>query len=270
MSEAQPQFLDVGVGAARRRIACLKQPGATPGILWLQGFKSEMASTKAAALAQWTAARGIALTRFDYSGHGRSEGRFEDGTLGRWLEEARAVFERLTDGPQVLVGSSMGGAIALLLLRRLIVEHPAGAARIAALVLIAPAWDMTEALMWARFPEAVRREVMDKGVWLRPSQYGDPYPISRGLIEDGRRHLLGQQRWSPGRPVSILHGRLDPDVPFEHSQRLMHLLDGGTARLVEVPDGEHRLSREEDIARLIGLIEGAIAASPLARARANP
>lgn len=260
MTERQPQFLDVGDGAARRRIACLVQPGSDPGkpgLVWLQGFKSDMISLKASALADWAAARGSALVRFDYSGHGQSAGRFEDGTLGQWIEEARAVLCRLTQGRQILVGSSMGGMIALALLKRLMVEQPAEAARIAALVLIAPAWDLTEELMWARFPDSVRTQIMRDGAWLRPSQYGDPYPITRGLIEDGRRHLIGRQPWNPGRPVLILHGRLDPDVPFEHSQTLCGLLEGGWCRLTEVPDAEHRLSRPADIARLFEIIEEA-------------
>jgi pimeloyl-ACP methyl ester carboxylesterase len=254
---AEPQFLDVGLGAARRRIAYRHQAGdgQRPGLFWLQGFKSDMVSTKAAALAEWAMPRGQALTRFDYSGHGESGGRFEDGTLGRWIEEARVVFDEVTRGPQIVIGSSMGGAIALSLSKRLQSEHPAAAARIKALVLIAPAWDMTEELMWAQFPESVQREVMEKGVWLRPSQYGDPYPISRALIEDGRRHLLARRRWNPGRPVAILHGRLDPDVPFAHSKALLSFLDGGLARLVEVPDGEHRLSRPQDLDKLFHLIE---------------
>ena len=256
--DVAPQFLTVGTGAASRRIACLASPGRRPGLLWLQGFKSDMVSTKADALARWSATQGLALTRFDYSGHGRSEGRFEDGTIGRWAEEARAVLERLTTGPQILIGSSMGGYIALLLLRRLLVEWPAGAAWIKALVLIAPAWDMTEELMWARFTSEARASVMNNGVWLRPSLYGDPYPITRGLIEDGRRHLIGRERWSPGRPIRILHGRLDPDVPFAHSEALMRLLDGRCARLIEVPDGEHRLSRPSDIEEMLNLIREVI------------
>ena len=256
MTPTEPQFLDVGAGVAHRRIACLLQAGSSPGLVWLQGFKSDMVSTKATALAEWAAHQRLGLARFDYSGHGRSGGRFEDGTLGRWLEEARAVFDRLTAGPQILIGSSMGGAIALALLRRLMVEHPAAAARIRALVLIAPAWDLTEELMWKAFPDAVKRAVMDTGVWLRPSHYGEPYPITRGLIEDGRRHLLARRRWNPGRPVVILHGRLDPDVPFAHSEVLTGFLDGGWARLREVADGEHRLSRPEDLALLFQLIDG--------------
>lgn len=259
MDPNTPQFLNVGAdrtrGAARRRIACLVQEGAGPGLIWLQGFKSDMVSTKATALAEWAAQHGRALVRFDYSGHGQSEGRFEDGTISRWLEEARAVFEEMCKGPHIVVGSSMGGYLALALVRRLMVEHPQAAARIKAVILIAPAWDMTEELMWAAFPDPVRREVMETGVWLRPSQYGDPYPITRGLIEDGRRHLFAARPWNPGRPVVILHGRLDADVPYAHSERLMSFLQGGWARLIEVPDGDHRLSRPHDIAQLIGLIE---------------
>jgi pimeloyl-ACP methyl ester carboxylesterase len=263
MTEPLPQFLDIGEGAARRRIAYLKQDGAGlndsagagPGLVWLQGFKSDMVSTKAAALSEWAAARGLPLTRFDYSGHGQSGGRFEEGTLGRWIDEARAVLETLTQGPQIVIGSSMGGCIALVLLKRLMADAPDVAQRIKALVLIAPAWDMTEELMWKQFPEAVRREIMDKGLWMRPSQYGEPYAITRGLIEDGRRHLIGRQKWNPGRPIAILHGRLDPDVPFAHSQALIANIDGGWARLVEVADGEHRLSRPEDIALLFQLID---------------
>lgn len=253
------QFLNVGTdgtaGAARRRIACLVQEGAGPGLLWLQGFKSDMVSTKAAALADWAAQKGRALVRFDYSGHGQSEGRFEEGTISHWLEEARAVFEQICKGPQIVIGSSMGGYLALALVRRLMAEHPAQAARITAVILIAPAWDMTEELMWAAFSDSARREVMDKGQWLRPSQYGDPYPITRGLIEDGRRHLFADRPWNPGRPIVILHGRLDPDVPYSHSERLVAFLQGGWTRLIEVPDGDHRLSRPQDIAQLIGLIE---------------
>jgi pimeloyl-ACP methyl ester carboxylesterase len=259
MTTAEAQFLEVGEGAARRRIAVLREAGRAPGLVWLPGFKSDMASTKAAALSDWARAEGLALTRFDYSGHGRSGGRFEDGTIGRWLEETLAVFTRLTRGPQILVGSSMGGYMALLALRRLLAEAPPEAARIKALVLIAPAWDMTEELMWKEFPEDVRRAVMEDGVWLRPSAYGDPYPITRSLIEEGRAHLIGRKAWDPGRPVVIIHGALDPDVPLQHSRDLVGVLDGNRTRLVIVPDGEHRLSRPEDLELLLGLLAELVA-----------
>lgn len=259
MAEPLPQFLDVGPGPARRRIAYLRQPeraAGRPGLVWLSGFNSQMTSTKASALAEWASREGLACLRFDYSGHGQSEGRFEEGTLSRWLEEAKAAFLQLTEGPQILVGSSMGGHIALLLLRALMQEAPQEAERIKALVLIAPAWDMTE-LMWANLPAAGRKDIEGKGVYLRPSRYGDgPYPITRGLIEDGRRHLIGSEPLDPGRPVHILHGLLDPDVPWEHTLDLVAHLSGDWTRVAAVPDGEHRLSRPEDIALLLDIVGG--------------
>jgi pimeloyl-ACP methyl ester carboxylesterase len=259
MADAQTQFLDVGTGAARRRIAYLKQPGGTPGLLWLQGFNSDMAGTKAEALSRWAREKGLAFTRFDYSGHGESEGRFEDGTIGRWLEETHQVFTRLTAGAQIVIGSSMGGYVALLLLRQLMAEAPTEAARIKALVLIAPAWDMTEELMWKQFPDAARQALVQDGVWLRPSQYGDPYPITRQLIEEGRHHLLARRPWDPGRPVHIMHGLLDPDVPWEHTLELESFLTGNRVHVSAVPNGEHKLSRPEDLKLLFAIIDGVIA-----------
>jgi pimeloyl-ACP methyl ester carboxylesterase len=253
MAGMQPQFLDVGSGAGKRRIAYLREGlfgGVKPGLVWLCGLKSEMTSTKATAVADWAREQGCACLRFDYSGHGQSEGRFEDGTVSRWLEETRAAFSQLTQGPQVLVGSSMGGYIALLLLKALMDEDPESAARIKGLVLIAPAWNMTE-LMWQRFPAAARKDIEENGVYLRPSAYEDgPYPITRALIEDGRKHLLGSGPFDPGRPVHILHGLQDPDVPWEHTLDLVAHLSGDWTRVSAVPDGEHRLSRPQDIALL--------------------
>ena len=217
-----------------------------------------MVSTKATAVADWARDQGRDCLRFDYSGHGQSEGLFEDGTVSRWLEETRAAFSQLTQGPQVLVGSSMGGYIALLLLRALMAEAPEEAARIKGLVLIAPAWDMTEELMWKDFPASARAAVMEQGVWLRPSLYGDPYPITRRLIEDGRKHLLGRAPWDPGRPIHIMHGLLDPDVPWEHTLELESVLTGGWVRVSAVPDGEHRLSRPEDLEMLLGIVEALV------------
>jgi pimeloyl-ACP methyl ester carboxylesterase len=223
------------------------------GLFWLPGYKSDMASTKATALAD--AARGrYGMTRFDYSGHGQSGGRFEDGTIGRWLAEAEAVFGRITSGPQVVIGSSMGGYLALLLLRRLLATAPAEAARIRALVLIAPAWDMTQQLMWNAFGPTERTAIGEQGVWLRPSAYGEPYAITRGLIEEGRAHLLAEAPFDPGRPVHILQGLADADVPADHTRRLLDLLPGGRVTLEEIPDGDHRLSRPEDLARLTAVV----------------
>jgi alpha-beta hydrolase superfamily lysophospholipase len=252
----------VSVGADARRIACLQEPPSRPGrpgLVWLCGLKSEMTSIKATAVADWARSQGLASLRFDYSGHGQSEGRFEAGTLTRWLEETEAVFRRLTEGPQVLVGSSMGGYLALLLLRRLLAEAPDEAARIFALVLIAPAWDMTE-LMWQRLPASARRDIEEKGVFLRPSRYGDgPYPITRALIEDGRSHLIVSAPFDPGRPVHIIHGLQDPDVPWEHTLDLVAHLSGDWTRVEAVPDGEHRLSRPQDLALLLATIAAFVA-----------
>jgi pimeloyl-ACP methyl ester carboxylesterase len=262
MAAKQPQFL--AVGSDRRRIAYLGEPavdGSRPGLVWLCGLKSEMASLKATALSDWAREKGLGCLRFDYSGHGQSEGRFEDGTVSRWLEEARAVFSELTQGPQILVGSSMGGYIALLLLRALMEEAPETAERITALVLIAPAWDMTE-LMWTNFPESARREITERGVYLRPSHYGDgPYAITRALIEDGRQHLIGSRPLDPGRPVHIMHGLQDPDVPWEHTLDLVAHLSGNWVRVAAVPDGEHRLSRPEDLALLLDIVGGLTASA---------
>lgn len=258
MTASQPQFLEIGEGAARRRIACLVDAGAAPGMFWLSGFKSEMTSTKASALAAWCADRGLACTRFDYSGHGQSGGRFEDGTIGRWLEEALAVFTALTRGPQIVIGSSMGGYIALLLLRALMARAPAEAERVGALTLIAPAWDMTEELMWRQFPPEARRTIAEQGVWLEPSQYGEPYPIARGLIEEGRNHLFARRPWNPGRPIHIIHGRLDLDVPWQHTQDLIGFLEGSHTTVTTVADGEHRLSRPQDLSLLFGVLRDQI------------
>lgn len=258
MEALQPQFLTVGTGVAERRIAYLIASGGQPGVVWLPGFRSEMTSLKATAIAAWAAVRGAACTRFDYSAHGQSPGRIEDGTLSRWLEETVAVFTTLTRGDQIIVGSSMGGNIALLLLRHLMRTAPAQAGRIRALVLIAPAWDMAE-LMWRRLPEAARREIEENGVFMRPSHYGDgPYPITRALLEDGRQHLIGTSPFDPCRPVHILHGLLDPDVPWEHTLDLVAHLTGDWTRVIAVPDGDHRLSRPQDLDMLIGVLDGLI------------
>jgi pimeloyl-ACP methyl ester carboxylesterase len=261
MDENQPQFLVVGSGADKRRIAYLRQPGnaaGKAGVVWLSGLKSDMTGTKAAAVAAWAREQGLGCLRFDYSGHGQSEGRFEDCTLGRWLEEARAAFGQLTSGPQVLIGSSMGGGIALLLLRALMAEALTEAARIKALALIAPAWDMAD-LMWRNLPESARKEIMETGIYLRPSRYGDgPYPITRAFIEDARQHRIGDAPFDPGRSVHIIHGLQDPDVPWEHTLDLVAHLSGDWTRVSAVPDGEHRLSRPEDIALLLDVVGGLI------------
>src|SRR5216683_6523438 len=184
-----PTSIEVGEDTAARRIAVRARAGGGPGLFWLSGFNSDMQGTKALALDAWAAERKRACVRFDYSGHGESGGAFIDGTIGRWLEESVAVFERFCRGPQVVIGSSMGGWMALLLARE-IARRGASHASLAGLVLIAPAPDFTGQLMWNGFSPEIQQEIQTKGVWLRPSQYGDPYPITRALIEEGRNHLL--------------------------------------------------------------------------------
>jgi pimeloyl-ACP methyl ester carboxylesterase len=216
--------------------------------MFLGGFRSDMTGSKALALRDACAARGRAFLRFDYSGHGASEGRFEEGTIGAWAEDALQVFDALAEGPQVLVGSSMGGWIALLLALR----RPE---RVAALVLIAPAPDFTEELMWRGFSEAEREALMRDGVLHRPSQYGEPTPVTRALIEDGRRHLLLGAPIRLTCPVRILQGMADPDVPWQHARRLVDALEGGDVRLHLLKDGDHRLSRPQDLRLLVETLE---------------
>jgi pimeloyl-ACP methyl ester carboxylesterase len=250
-----PAFIEVGEGSALRAIAVRARAGQAPGLFWLGGFKSDMAGTKALALDAWAAEHGRACVRFDYSGHGESGGSFADGTIGRWLEESVAVFRHFCRGPQVVVGSSMGGWMALLLARQ-IAKGTSGNASLAGLVLIAPAPDFTEELMWKGFSPEIREEIETRGVWLRPSQYGDgaPYPVTRALIEEGRNHLLLGSSIEIGCPVRILQGAQDPDVPWKHAFALAHRLPADDVVLTVIQDGDHRLSRPQDIARIIAAV----------------
>ena len=255
MSNDCLKSLAVGTGQAARPIAVRQRPGAAPGLFWLGGFKSDMQGTKAQALDAWAQQHGRALTRFDYSGHGQSGASFADGTIGRWLEESLTVFVTCCDGPQVVIGSSMGGWMALLLVRELARRVPPAAARIAALVLIAPAVDFTEALMWQRFSPEIKQEIEQKGAWERPSRYGEePYPISRALIEEGRHHLLLDGMIETGCPVRVLQGVQDPDVPWQHAVDLTARLAQDDVVLTLVKDGDHRLSRPEDVERMLAAV----------------
>ena len=250
-----PTFIGVGEGSAARRIAVRARAGGAPGLFWLGGFNSDMGGTKALALDAWAAEHGRACIRFDYSGHGESGGAFIDGTIGRWLEESLAVFDRFCSGPQVVIGSSMGGWMALLLARAL-AGRDAKEAALAGLVLIAPAPDFTEQLMWNAFSDEVREEIRTKGVWMRPSEYGDgtPYPITRALIDEGRNHLLLGSAIEVGCPVRILQGAQDPDVPWQHAFALVHRLPAEDVVLTMIQDGDHRLSRQQDIARIMAAV----------------
>jgi pimeloyl-ACP methyl ester carboxylesterase len=251
-----PEFFDVGQGESQRRIAVRRRDGGGPGLLWLGGFKSDMGGIKAAALDRWASAHQHHCVRFDYSGHGESGGKFTEGTISRWLEESIAVCDAFCRGPQVVVGSSMGGWLALLLARELRRRETArGGPSLAAMVLIAPAVDFTEELMWKRFPAEVKRKLKTEGIWERPSAYSaEPYPITSGLIEDGRRHLLLGGLIETGCPVRILQGGADPDVPWGHAVELVSRLAQDDVVLSLIKDGDHRLSRPEDIERLIGAV----------------
>jgi len=257
MSEQDVAYLAVGTGAGARAIAVRARKGAAPGVFWLSGFKSDMRGTKAEALAAWAAQSGRACVRFDYSGHGESEGEFADGTIGRWLEESLAVFDAYCRGPQVVVGSSMGGWLALLLAREMKARAggTARAAMVAGLVLIAPAVDFTEELLWKKLPPEIRRELDITGAWVRPSPYAEEgYLITRRLIEEGRQHLLLGGLIETGCPVRILQGGLDPDVPWSHAIDLATRLAQDDVVLTLIKDGDHRLSRPEDIERLIAAV----------------
>ena len=248
-------FIDVGDASATRRIAVRRRTGALPGVFWLGGFNSDMKGTKAQALDEWAAEYGRACVRFDYSGHGESGGTFAEGTIGRWHDESLAVFDAFCEGPQIVVGSSMGGWMALLLARALAKRRgTASRATLAGLVLIAPAPDFTEDLMWKGFSQEIRDEIMTKGVWHRPSDYGEPYPITRNLIEEGRNHLLLGGTIDVGCPVRILQGAQDPDVPWRHAFALTHCLPSDDVVLTLVQDGDHRLSRPQDIARMLSAV----------------
>jgi pimeloyl-ACP methyl ester carboxylesterase len=226
--------------------------GAGPTVVWLGGFKSEMAATKAQALADWAVSRGRAYVRFDYFGHGESSGAFRDGTISRWREDALAMIDERTEGDLVLVGSSMGGWIACL-------AALARPERVKALVLIAPAADFTEKLMAPGIPPEGCTALAADGVWMRPSQYGEPYPITQALLDDGVRwSILNGAPIPLHLPVRILQGGQDPDVPWRHALALAEAIAGDDVVFTLIRDGDHRLSRPQDIARLIATVEEVI------------
>ena len=231
------------------RLAWRRVDGASPTVIWLGGFHSEMTGTKGKALAHWAAERSRAYLRFDYFGHGRSEGRFEDGTISRWRGDALAVIDRLTEGPLVLVGSSMGGWLACL-------AALARQERVAGMVLIAPAADFTQTLLGPRLPPEAHEALARDGQWTRPSQYDeDGYPITRKLLEDGARWTILPGPIAIDFPVRILQGAQDPDVPWKHALELAHAMKTPDVVFTLIRDGDHRLSRPPDIARLIGGVD---------------
>ena len=212
-------------------------------LVWLSGFKSDMSGTKVIELEAWAQSQGLGFLAFDYSGHGLSGGAFEDGTISAWRADCLAAIDSLTEGSLVLVGSSMGGWMALL-------SALARPDRVKALLLIAPAPDFTEKLMWPEFSPEAQAEIMQDGQTLRPSDYGDPYPITRALIEDGRNWQILDAPIAFEGPVHILQGMQDPDVPWKHAERLVSTLASTEIVFSLIKDGDHRLSRPQDISLL--------------------
>ncbi|WP_281856145.1 alpha/beta fold hydrolase [Litoreibacter halocynthiae] len=238
-----PDYLDTAAG---RRIAYHKSAGTGPGIVFLGGFKSDMDGTKAIHLEARAKAQGRAFLRFDYSGHGQSSGAFTDGAIGDWAEDAQAAIEALTEGAQVLVGSSMGGWISLLMAKRI-------PERIAALVTIAAAPDFTEDSMWGGFSDAQKTE-LEAGQVALPSDYGEPYIITKRLIEDGRNNLVLRAPLPLPFPVRFLQGTADADVEMSVALRLLDHADGPDMRLTLLKDADHRFSDPQ----ALGVIEAAV------------
>ena len=224
----------------RGDLAWSRIDGAGPTVVFLPGFRSDMTGDKAMALAAFCAARGQAMLRFDYSGHGASGGAFTDGTIGAWAADALAVIDQLSEGPLILIGSSMGGWIALLTA----LQRPG---RIAGLIGIAAAPDFTEKLMWESMTFEERARLVRDGILHVPSGYGEPTPITRALIEEGRSHLLLDGPILLDCPIRLLHGQDDPDVPWEMALRIAERAQSSDVEVVLIKDGDHRLSRPRDL-----------------------
>ncbi|MGB0577731.1 MAG: alpha/beta fold hydrolase [Alphaproteobacteria bacterium] len=241
-----PKIFSRENGAA---IAYHKTEGDGPGVIFLGGFMSDMDGTKAVALEAHCRQQGRAFLRFDYQGHGQSSGAFTDGTIGKWSEDAIDVLDSLTDGPQILVGSSMGGWIMML-------AALARPDRVAGLVGIAAAPDFTESLMWQHFPPDVQETLLRDKIYYQPSEYGDdPYPITLALIEDGREHLLLEKPLAIHCPVHLLQGMKDDAVPWEHVMAISHELLSEHVTITLVKDGDHRLSRPEDLQKICTAVD---------------
>jgi pimeloyl-ACP methyl ester carboxylesterase len=260
MDDQEPQFLVVGSPAKPRRIAyrLTDQEGSTDlALVWLSGFLSDMGSTKALVMSAFARERGMPMLRFDYSGHGLSSGSLLEASIGDWLEEAAAVLDCVGSRRALIVGSSLGGWIALLLARHL--ARTGAIERLAGLVLIAPAWDMTERLMAHSMTPEIKAALERDGVHYEPSLYGQDYPITKHLIEEGRNHLIGIDTLHLDVPIRILQGMCDPDVPWGHALDLVDLLCCGDVELTLIKDGDHRQSRPEDLRRLERTVAGLLA-----------
>ncbi len=250
MSEIAAEFLDV----EGDRIAVRRRRGRSPGLVWLGGYRSDMLGTKAERLDAWAARSGRAFVRHDYSGHGESGGAFTDGTISRWLAQSIAVFDDFTEGPQVLVGSSMGGWIALRMVQEL--NRAGRGDRVAGMVLLAPAPDFTIELMEPQLTEAHRRDLAEKGYFEELSDYSPvPNVYTRALFEDGVRNRVLQGLIETHCPVHILQGMADPDVPYSLALKLVEHLPADDVTLTLIKDGDHRLSRPQDLELLTRSVE---------------
>ncbi len=235
-------------------IAVRARPGHNPGLVWLGGYRSDMIGTKAEAIDRWAAENGHAYVRHDYSGHGDSGGSFADGTISRWLGESIAVFDQITSGPQILIGSSMGGWIALRMIQEL--NRAGESNRVAGLVLLAPAPDFTVELMEPELTDTQKLSLEEKGYFEEPSEYSDePNIFTKALFNDGHQNRVLSGLIDTRCPVHILQGQADPDVPFTLALKLMEHLPADDATLTLVKDGDHRLSRPQDLDLLIRTIE---------------
>ena len=236
-SSAETGRLDRGDGVA---LAWARVRGREPTAVFLPGYKSDMTGTKALETEAFCLSHGLSCLRLDYSGHGASGGRFEDGTIGRWTEDALFLIDRLTAGPLVLVGSSMGGWIALL-------AALARSERVVGLIGIAAAPDFTEELMWEAMTPAEQGALLRDGVLPVPSQYGEPYKVTKALIEDGRARRLLQGPIPLACPVRLLQGQRDPDVPWKTALRIAERIEAPDVLVTLIKDGDHRLSRPQDL-----------------------
>jgi pimeloyl-ACP methyl ester carboxylesterase len=245
VSNSPLEWCDVN---GKRKIAMRRRAGQGTPIVWIGGFRSDMMSTKALALDEFAARQNLPMIRFDYTAHGESPGDFETCGISDWLEDTLAILDMLGDAQPILVGSSMGGWLSLLAVRERAKRNSPDPK---ALVLIAPAVDFTEALMWQQFSVTMKNTIMTEGVYYQPTPYGEPYAITRHLIEDARNHLMLGTPIDPRAPVAILQGMQDDSVPHAHASLLLEHMPSADCSISFVKDGDHRLSRPEDIELLI-------------------
>lgn len=229
---------------AYHRLPVVEGARHLPGVIFLGGFKSDMTGSKAMFLQDWCYHRGLAFVRFDYFGHGISSGDFRDGTIGQWKQDALDVIDKLSDGQQILVGSSMGGWLMLLAA----LERPE---RIAGLVGVAAAPDFTEELIWKKWDKDTKAKFNKDGLINLPSCYGEePYPITKKLIAEARKHLLLRGEMAINTPMRLLHGMSDEDVPYNFSCRIAELVKSQDVELHLVKNGGHRMSEPAQLAML--------------------